>query len=611
MSLGLPPAFRRLAPWFQGLDAELRDALAEIMSALLPLMGQPLARVNAQGQEPVGIDNLMRRGSYERLVLSEWLLAEEHPDEFLRRAAQAEHLFLRHRQEEPHRAREILVLFDPSLGVLGAGRLVQAAVFVLLARRALLADAKLRHGIAQVPNILSLSDDLAALRALMAARTGLAFRPDLQAAWGDGLRQNQAVERWWVGGAPGPDEWLDTWCTHRLLIRPAWGDALAVSIEDRHGIRHLELEIPRNKAAKRLLQGAWQAVAARLHGTDPRKALARLKRRPHLLIATDKRELIVTAQAPGEFLSLRLPSTPTGAPRKQQLRTGMSDPAIALSMSGRTPALWFADVDTLTVRGRGPRIGLQRPSQEQLAWTIGQSGLLQSAILIEHGSYRLLLRDRKGRLVSWENDRIAVDRATSIWDFKAVSQDVLRLDQANDFAAIAVIRLQQHLVLRCFRARTANDLVTWPYAETDAVISGVCYRRMKQRWHFAVAVQQTPVAPGKTRSWLVWSGIAGASAVAAPTRLAAPIDLSVLGLSSLSQNGATSMGLLGIAGNRRTVWMVTGDLQQYPIFQSKTELVSGVLSIDGSLLALVDSQQTLIVLQSQADGPWQELFRHV
>ena len=45
--------------------------------------------------EPDGYDGIASRGIYERLVTSEWLLADEEPDEFDRRAAMGEHTFTR------------------------------------------------------------------------------------------------------------------------------------------------------------------------------------------------------------------------------------------------------------------------------------------------------------------------------------------------------------------------------------------------------------------------------------------------------------------------------------------------------------------------------------
>lgn len=86
-----------LSPWRQWLEWFTPGQLplfADFLGRLNPLLG-PLRGMHQGGvPEPEGLGNLQRRGPYERLLTSEWLLAEEVPDEFLRRAVAGEHLFL-------------------------------------------------------------------------------------------------------------------------------------------------------------------------------------------------------------------------------------------------------------------------------------------------------------------------------------------------------------------------------------------------------------------------------------------------------------------------------------------------------------------------------------
>src|SRR5205814_2319608 len=67
---------------------------------------------SARAGEIDGLDGLARRGSYERLLLSEWLLLDEAPDEFLRRAAASEHAFLHLQRRQPGRTRRSIALLD-------------------------------------------------------------------------------------------------------------------------------------------------------------------------------------------------------------------------------------------------------------------------------------------------------------------------------------------------------------------------------------------------------------------------------------------------------------------------------------------------------------------
>ena len=90
----------------------------------------------AQG-EPDGYGGLTTRGHPERLLLSEWLLAEELPLEFLRRAASREllHINPAFRAPQPGGAWPCSATSGPDQ--LGAARLVQLAALIVLHRRAL------------------------------------------------------------------------------------------------------------------------------------------------------------------------------------------------------------------------------------------------------------------------------------------------------------------------------------------------------------------------------------------------------------------------------------------------------------------------------------------
>lgn len=195
---GLAP---ELAPWaalLAGMRPRFQRALGEYLRHLAPAFSVFSAPRHAAAGEPDGLDGLARRGSYERLLMSEWLLADEAPDEFLRRAANGEHAFFTLRQRDPREARSCAVLVDAGPDQLGAPQLVHFAVLTLMARRAEDARAELRWGLLQDPatEIRAFSQDTA--RSLLAARYARDPRPDDLAAWA-----------WLVDDAPRPDEvWL-------------------------------------------------------------------------------------------------------------------------------------------------------------------------------------------------------------------------------------------------------------------------------------------------------------------------------------------------------------------------------------------------------------------
>jgi hypothetical protein len=143
-----------LKPWSSQLSLlqrELALALAPWIQRLAMGIG-PLADAESLPTgAPDGVDGVSRKGPYERLLTSEWLYAEVAPDEFLRRAAEAEHLFTRLALREPHQSRKSLALFDGGPSQLGAPRLVHLAALIVFASRCEARGATLTWGVLQAP----------------------------------------------------------------------------------------------------------------------------------------------------------------------------------------------------------------------------------------------------------------------------------------------------------------------------------------------------------------------------------------------------------------------------------------------------------------------------
>lgn len=146
---GLPHALRRWAETLGHLPPPLVEAIAPWLGRLDVALGG-LDRQGRHGRgEPDGVAGLSRRGDPESLLLSEWLLADEAPLEFLRRAAMGEQLH----QERAYRGetaeRRWTVLLDGGPAQWGGARLVQLATLVVLAARAQEAGAVLEWGLLQ------------------------------------------------------------------------------------------------------------------------------------------------------------------------------------------------------------------------------------------------------------------------------------------------------------------------------------------------------------------------------------------------------------------------------------------------------------------------------
>lgn len=609
MSLLLPAGLRDLAPWFEQIEVDVSNRLAALLPPLQQFLGPPSPQLSAVGQEPAGLDNLLRKGSYERLVLSEWLLAEEHPDEFLRRAAQAEHLFLRHRMESPKAQRQMVVLFDTGLLMLGAARLVQAALFILLARRAQRAQAELWHGCVQAPPALSRATDANALRALLAARTTQPADTACRQQWDHVLsKQCSALERWWVGPASGPTDWLQSWASHRLELSPSWGEAIRASVEDRQGRRELELNVARDAISARLLQGDWMRTAAAVQTRTVAASTSLLPLRPQIHISHDARELVVTTRTRGMLLKFRLSKKKRPSPQTARWRTHQQDGPDALSASGRTMIAWYMRERDIQVLGLDRPLLLPREPQE-IAWSPGQARLLQSAMLVQNQARLLLLRDRKGKLHGWELK--ARNVTAPIRDLSPEFRGIVHsLEQPEDHFAVMLVEIANTLMLQIRSAhasRPAAVLSGWSGKPERCLAS---YRPTRGSWHASVAIRAGDEARAPLDQWLVWTGALNQPVLADPQTFRLRRDLEVIGVLPLEPRGNAS-GLLVILPNRQDLCLIAGDQQHTIIYRNQVPISSASLSVDGLVLALADHGSALTVLRCGEQEGWTEVLRYV
>jgi len=191
----LPPEIgRSLGPWLDKL------ALA---------IGPLRARTRTGSGVPDGFEGISLRGHYDRLVLSEWALADALPEEFIRRAAQGEHAFYQLARREEAKAKTSVALFDPGPMQLGGPRIGQFAALLVLSRRAREAGATFAWSTLQQPPEkgdtkagLHLGLDLATLRGFLLGRTAFAPTATDIEAWFERARRAD-WEDLWVVGAPG------------------------------------------------------------------------------------------------------------------------------------------------------------------------------------------------------------------------------------------------------------------------------------------------------------------------------------------------------------------------------------------------------------------------
>ncbi|MFC3246842.1 hypothetical protein [Chromobacterium piscinae] len=250
-------------PWhdcLSGFSAELAAELGELLRRLAPALGGYHDASRGDELAPQGLDDLRRRGPYEHLLASEWLLADEIPDEFLRRAASGEHLFLSPTPRERQADRRIVALFHAGNWQLGAPRLAHLALCILLDRRAKAAGGEFHWGSLQAPGEWRVGAEPDELKRLLRARAYRNFDQPLYQEWHKNLSELPLVDECWLIGYPLDKQGLlAPQFTHQVDIAPTLrGEALRVAIRDRRGERSLTLPLPSGDAGAALLQGRFQ-----------------------------------------------------------------------------------------------------------------------------------------------------------------------------------------------------------------------------------------------------------------------------------------------------------------------------------------------------------------
>lgn len=261
----LPASLQRWQDWLGWFDLSLAKAVGELVRRLQDLTGPASAQSGREAREPDGLGDLRSRGPYERLLATEWLLADELPEEFLRRAASSEHLFLAPSLKTQPSDRMVIALFDAGPRQLGGPRVAQLAAWVLLARRAAELGGDLRWGIVQQPGFLRDASSVEELGRLMRARRFDPVTDAHRAAWREvliGDPDETAAELWWIG-APGADVAAPSGRERALTLRLSLREGeLDAQLSAPGASRRASLPLPDGRASARLLRGDFKTVAA-------------------------------------------------------------------------------------------------------------------------------------------------------------------------------------------------------------------------------------------------------------------------------------------------------------------------------------------------------------
>jgi hypothetical protein len=222
---------------FEFLSLEARQHFGGLLTQL-DALGLSLLSRRAQTQ-PAGWAGLARRGPWSRLLTSEWALAQEHPDEFLRRVGQQELHFWELAEEPENQQLDVWVWLDTGSDQLGAARVVQMALLLWLAHRCQKSGGQLRWASVQHPEVNFEGFALSEVRAYLKLRSLEPGRSPV--VMSQGLN-------WAIGSA----SWLSQVQANFKKIELTQIDNQQVAL--RHGPRQVILQLPPAEAAGHLLQ---------------------------------------------------------------------------------------------------------------------------------------------------------------------------------------------------------------------------------------------------------------------------------------------------------------------------------------------------------------------
>lgn len=420
----LPPALR---PWSAQLSLfpeELALSLGPHVARLSAAVGALRPRGEASGGEPMGYDGLARRGTYERLLLTEWLYADEAPEEFIRRAAFGEHAFLKPSFRQPQGARRSVALLDAGPDQLGTPRLAHLALLVVLARRAEAAGAAFEWGVLQSePGKGTFSGlTVASANAWLFARSAEPVTGERLAAWREVLKLGSAPEDGWLVGPARLARFPESSGFSRVevdeVVAPG---ARRLSVQVRHAVRparEVALELPPAEECVRLLRDPFASrnvvAPVSLSRTGPVRQLR---------MSCDGRRLLML-RADGGATVQALPQSPRMTPPKPRhfhLPEGHTMVAVGWRPRGGLVALTEHE-GILVVHGSivapGAR-GAARFPREQYVGRLPQAPAKDGApgtvlSLVEAGAERLLVRDAQGGVFALGHPTSAAPAAVAV-----------------------------------------------------------------------------------------------------------------------------------------------------------------------------------------------------
>ncbi|MFZ6720044.1 hypothetical protein [Undibacterium sp. Ji49W] len=405
--LSLPPALEEWRQWLSLFPPELGLSMGQLLLRLHPLVGKLKAAATPNRDALTGVGNIVRRGSYDRLLMTEWLFADAEPDEFLRRAASNELLFLGPEPDIRLRSQLCLALFDAGPLQLGECRLAHMALFIILTRRAHEAGAEFKWGILQQPGVLHDSNGKEGIQKLLAAKTLVSPTESHLQAWNKAIDDITVNCDCWQISSPAPGSVKKATALVSINV-DLLKNSLRLQMSAASNRKDIELELPEAGHSVRLLREPFRRFDLLGHIADA-DARPSDKHSPRL---SPGGGWVAIAQQDKRLKIYHVPNSPRAAPGKPRtVNIPTLGQIISFDLFGKNPAYFILNEEDLFFVGfpkqyfYQERVSISLPDPTSFKPPTDADRMLTSYFLpgkvAGTNRSRVLAVDTEQRLVCW------------------------------------------------------------------------------------------------------------------------------------------------------------------------------------------------------------------
>lgn len=534
----LPDPLKPWGPPLSILSPEVLSGLGRWLAPLRNLFG-PLAppRAAAQG-ELDGYDGLSQRGPYDRLLLSEWAVALELPDEFSRRAAMGEHMFTRPAFREPRGSSTSIALLDAGPEQLGAPRLAHLAALVVLEARAQAHGAEFRFRSLQHPGQLDPFNQTS-LR-WWAGNPTWAPPDSFVDSWQEQLAEHSDAEIWLVGG-PSLHPLAAEFGTSLLVVEPEPSRLRITAQPRRRSPTTAVLPLPDPDVGVRILRAPLRNTvkpSPRIPVTESAGSIA----------ANGRRLFIRDSEG---FTGYAIPNSP-GAPSGRVKKIGQGPVETLLGVDDRKHVVGLGRSRSGALVLLGSGLAGKRSIGEELELPFEVPHALQTAT-----AARFMLRTTsRDRFEAW-----ILDPADQLWRLEVQVDTYGRLRKPSSLSCLD--RSCGYLV------RVAPQHIAWHSRSRDTVLATTSQHQLDvadpESTVIALADNSDPTCP-LFGAWLDGERFTVIPPPpASPLKLGAP-DGKVFGLSAIFKRSRRPRLLF--TRNEREVWSHDGKFDDHQHFST-------------------------------------------